>query len=362
LLMLETSVADKVPALISTGSYADAIAVATSARYVQTGNEESLYLKFVCYLFFVKVVICSSRSIRSFSFRDADFIFSTLMEYERMCMSSATAADVSKAQATFLSTVVSKFTPEAFNMLRRYLSTTADVKSVTNLLLRAQKFTDAGSAMALRAVGESDFREKQGILAEASRVFGLGKETALYKSCTDDYLELLKDQEVVRTKYGTNEVAPENSSVTGTISALLKFAASNIREQHRLLTDADKIAKKFRVSEKRLWHIKVKAFADSEQWSNLRILADSKKSPIGYKPFARVAIRGKQSIEEVMRYIDRVTVPEERYDLFCEAGFWKNALEEAARMRDVGRLLSVKTLCNSPELQLQADQMMARLA
>jgi hypothetical protein len=32
LLMLETSVADKVPALISTGSYADAVAVATTAR------------------------------------------------------------------------------------------------------------------------------------------------------------------------------------------------------------------------------------------------------------------------------------------------------------------------------------------
>lgn len=34
LLMLETSVSDKVPALISTGAYADAIAVATAARYV----------------------------------------------------------------------------------------------------------------------------------------------------------------------------------------------------------------------------------------------------------------------------------------------------------------------------------------
>jgi vacuolar protein sorting-associated protein 16 len=34
LLMLESSVADKVPALISTGSYADAMAVATTARFV----------------------------------------------------------------------------------------------------------------------------------------------------------------------------------------------------------------------------------------------------------------------------------------------------------------------------------------
>jgi len=200
-------------------------------------------------------------------------------------------------------------------------------------------------------------------LQEASRVFGLGKDTALYKSCTDDYLELLKDQEVLRTKYSSSEVAPEGSSVTGTISAVIHFAAANIREQHRLLADADKVAKKFRVSEKRLWHIKVKAFADSDQWSNLRLLADSKtKSPIGYKPFARAAIKGKQNVNEVLKYIDRVTVPEEKYDLFCEASLWKNALEEAAKLRDARRILNVKTLCNSAELQMLADQMLARMA
>lgn len=87
------------------------------------------------------------------------------MEYEKACMSSASATDVSKAQATFLGTVVTKFTPEAFHTLRRYLMTMTDIKSVTNLLLRAQKFTDAGAAMALRALRESDLREKQGILA-----------------------------------------------------------------------------------------------------------------------------------------------------------------------------------------------------
>jgi len=194
-------------------------------------------------------------------------------------------------------------------------------------------------------------------------VFGLGKDTALYKSCTDDYLELLKDQEVLRTKYGSSEVAPEGESVTGTIASVIHFAAVNMREQHRLLADADKISKKFRLSDKRLWHIKVKAFADSEQWSNLRILADSRtKSPIGYKPFARAAIKGKQNENEIMRYIDRVTDPEEKYDLFCEAGLWKKALDEASKMRDTQRILNVKTLCNSPDLQLLADQMMARLA
>ena len=176
-------------------------------------------------------------------------------------------------------------------------------------------------------------------------------------------MELLKDQAVLRTKYGSSDVAPEGSSVTGTLTSLIHFAAANMREQHRLLADADKIAKKFRVSEKRLWHIKVKAFADSEQWSNLRILADSKtKSPIGYKPFARAALKGRQNTNEIMKYIERVTVPEEKYDLFCEAGLWKNALDEAVKLRDARRILNVKTLCNSSDLQLLADQMLARMA
>jgi hypothetical protein len=282
------------------------------------------------------------------------------MEYEKVCLAST--SDISKAQATYLSTVVSKFTPEAFHLLRRYLGTTPDVKSVTNLLVRAQRYTDAGMTLALRALGERDAREKQGILAEASRVLALGKDTSLYKSCTDDYLELLKDQEIVRTKYGTSDVLPADLSVIGLISSLLKYAAVNVREQHRLLSDADKIAKKFRVSERRLWHAKVKAFAESDQWSNLRILADSKKSPIGYKPFARAVIRGRQGTDEALRYIDRITVPEERYDLLCEAKMWRQALDEASRMRDTRRVLSVKSLCNSPDLQLLADQMMARLA
>ena len=200
-------------------------------------------------------------------------------------------------------------------------------------------------------------------LQEASRIFGLGKETAFHKTSTDDYLDLLRDQELLRTKYGAYEVAPETSSVTATISSVIQFASTNVREQHRLLSDADKLGKKYRVPERRFWHIKVQAYADSGQWSNLRMLGDSRaKPPIGYKPFARAAIRGKQSSAEILKYIDRVSVPEERYDLLCEASLWKQALDEAGKLKDARRVLNVKTLCNSSEIQLLADEMMGRLA
>jgi hypothetical protein len=120
---------------------------------------------------FAKVSECQVSLTFLLFHRDAEFIFSTLMEYERFCMSTASGNDVSKAQSTFLGTVLSNFTPEAFHTLRRYLGTTADVKSVTNLLLRAQRFTDAGAAVADRATRESDLREKQGMLAVSLSLF-----------------------------------------------------------------------------------------------------------------------------------------------------------------------------------------------
>jgi vacuolar protein sorting-associated protein 16 len=326
LLMLESSVADKVPALISTGSYPDAVAVATAAR-------------------------------------DADFIFHTLMEFQKHCFDGN--PDAAKANQTFISSVVTKFTPEGFHTLRRYLGTRPDVKNTIQLQLRAQKFADAGIVTARRALEESkrEQQDKSTMLKEASRIFGMGKDTMFHKGCTDDYLELMKDQEVLRTKYGSQQVAPDSSSVIETITSVIYHASRNEREAHRLVVDADKIAKKFKVPEKMLWHTKVNAFSRTEQWNRLQALADSKaKPPIGFKPFARAAIKGKQSNETIARYIERVTVQEERFDLYCEASLWRKALEEAGRLRDERRIIDVKNRCNDPDLQLKADQMLAKLA
>lgn len=327
LLMMETSVADKVPALLATGAYPDAVAVASQAK-------------------------------------DQDFIMVGLLALAQSLVKTATtAAEVTKAKSNFMGALVAKYTPESFHTWRQYLEGQGDVKQITNLHLRAQNFADAGATLALRALSEPDTRERRGMLEESSRIFGLGKETTFAKSCTDDYLELLKDQEVLRNMYGSNDVAPESTSVTSTIASVLKFAAVQQREQHRLLSDADKLAKKFRVPEKRLWHVKVNAFADSAQWSNLRLLSDSRaKPPIGLKPFVRAVIRGGQPTSEITRYLERLPTPEERYDMYCEANLWKQALEEATKLCDGQRILNVKTLCSSSEIQLLADQALGRLA
>lgn len=222
-------------------------------------------------------------------------------------------------------------------------------------------------------------------------MFGLGKDSAFQKACTDEYIDLLGAQEVrtkmlapvvffkfhshkcaimhakrlsqiLRNKYGSDDIAVDGSSITDTILSLIRHAAANKRDANRLLSDVDKLGKKFRIPEKRLWHIKVKAFAENGEWENLRSLGDSKtKSPIGFKPFARAAIKGKLSAAEVKRYIERVTVPEERYDLFCEAEMWKRAIDEASKMRDSQRIVTVRASSNSEEIQELCNKALSRL-
>jgi hypothetical protein len=102
--------------------------------------------------------------------RDADLIFSTLMEYERVCLTTAPGGDLAKAQSLFYGNIVTKFTTEAFSHLTCYLQTLPDSKNVLNVLMRSQKFAEAGMVLAKRALKESDVREKQGILGVSDHI------------------------------------------------------------------------------------------------------------------------------------------------------------------------------------------------
>jgi vacuolar protein sorting-associated protein 16 len=66
------------------------------------------------------------------------------------------------------------------------------------------------------------------------------------------------------------------------------------------------------VPDKRLWHLRVRALAASGQWAALGLLASEKKSPIGYAPFARAAMRQGQPAAEVEGYVERIAQADEK--------------------------------------------------
>jgi hypothetical protein len=88
--------------------------------------------------------------------------------------------------------------------------------------------------------------------------------------------------------------------------------------------------------------------------------ADSRaKPPIGIKPFAQAVIKGWQGQAEILYYIDRMTDKSDgdaRYELLCEAGMWKKALEEAVKLGDGRKIANVRSMCNSPDIQRLCDK------
>lgn len=326
LILKEQSPADKVAALLAIGSYADAAAVAAKSR-------------------------------------DPDLIFSAMEAYERSLSSNE------EGKSLYFSGVINKFPNEAVNMFTSYYSRFGslqggDARPSINILLRRQKHTDAGLKMAQKALSmkspgmsESELgKQKIDALKEAANIFDLGgKDCAFQKTCTDEQIALMTEQEQLRRSYGSHDVAPPSTSVNSTLVSILKYGAVNPRSTHRLNADVEKLAKKFKVPEKRLWHIKVRALAESHQWPLLRNLADSRvKPPISLKHFAMAAIKGGQSQVEIMFYIDRMQDKndgDDRYDLFCEAGYWKKALEEAVAKGDGGKIANVRSTCHDPDIQ-----------
>lgn len=316
LLTLESSITDKVPGLTAIGLYADAVTVASHAK-------------------------------------DDNLIFHVLAEFEKSCILKN--KDPSQAQISYLSTVVRKFTPEAMNTLSKYFETMEDVKHVINLRNMARHFSISGTIVARRALDAPREQDRLSLLQEASRIYAQDKENIFLKSCTDEYLELILEQERLRRAFGP-DVTAKTTSVTDTIFNVLCYAAVKLRDSNKLIAEGEKLAKKFKVPEKRLWHTKIRAFAATDQWQNMRQLAESRtKIPISFKYFALAAIKHKRDISDILWYIQRVTDGEERYDLFCEAKLWKRALEEAKRLDDVHRVMHIKTVCNSPEIQQLCD-------
>lgn len=281
------------------------------------------------------------------------------MEFEKYC--GQNIPEAGRAQNTYLTAITQKFPPEAVNLLVQYFSSMNDVKHVMNLQVKAQNYAKAGSIIAERALNLPREHERLSMIQEASRIFGIGRDAVFQKTCTDEYLELLLEQERLRRAYGP-DVTTKTSSVTETIFNVLCYAAVKMRESRKLLAEGEKIAKKFKVPDKRLWHTKIRAFAATDQWTNLRTLSESKtKPPIGFKYFALAVIKKKQSNVEILRYIEKVTDSEERYDLFCEAKYWKRAIEEARKMDDVNRIMNVRTVCNIPEIQQLCEKYAASM-
>lgn len=102
--------------------------------------------------------------------------------------------------------------------------------------------------------------------------------------------------------------------------------------------------KRFKLSDKSLWYIKINCYCSKGAWHLLYRLANEKKSPVGYRPFAAACIKHGQPPTETEKYVEKISDAEEKYALFVELKLWRRAAEVANKLRDPYKLQDVSKL------------------
>lgn len=187
--------------------------------------------------------------------------------------------------------------PEALDMLKRYykhqhgpLLLSSDNRSkLQQVLLYNRGHLDAGLVLTMHALEQKTAANKLQSLREASHVFGQGKDTGFHKAAVDEHLDLLELQRNYELRC-QEQMHFADLSVLQTVEKLLSLGLEKPSETRWTEPEIAKIAKRFRVPEKALWHLRIHCCAAAKEWGLLARLAAEKKSPVGYKPFARACI------------------------------------------------------------------------
>jgi hypothetical protein len=122
---------------------------------------------------------------------------------------------------------------------------------------------------------------------------------------------------------------------------------------------ATQLKSALRIGDKRMWHVEVCALSRTGAWDDLfKLVSQSKKPPpIGYAPFIEACIAAGAPAEAA-KYIARLPEYHEQMEWLCNIGFWSDAVDIAARERDVDALMLLRDRCRQPIIQQKIEKIM----
>lgn len=211
---------------------------------------------------------------------DTDLIYLTLIHLERH----------RPDMETFYRLVHSH--PAAANLLKIYYRnkvTPTDRSTLHNLLVYGKNYLEAGMAAVSQAYAQPTVEGNVQHLREAVQLFGQGRADVLtLKTMTEEQLELIDVQKTLEIRSHREFVGLSLAETLYNITLLSIEYPSDAATWDR---EVAKLVKKFKVSEKALWHTRLQCYCRTGSWTLLNKLASEKKSPIGYRPFATACIK-----------------------------------------------------------------------
>lgn len=168
------------------------------------------------------------------------------------------------------------------------------------------------------------------------------KNKAMLQSAVDDQITLLRFQaQLEKTSNLSFSKLSINQTLFKCIMQSVLSAEVKFIDWHGTIA---KLVKAFQVPEKVVYQLKLQCFSRLNRFDLVQSLAQEKKPPCGYLPFALVCIDAKRSFEEIEYYIEKLPSFADKYPLYFHLKRWSRAAEIAAIARDVDKLKEVTVL------------------
>jgi hypothetical protein len=203
---------------------------------------------------------------------------------------------------------------------------------------------ETANLMIIDAFGDPALDSRIKTLKDAARHYTNARDHPFKAKATEEQAQLLQAQK------GLEKALKEPFVNLPLGDTLYQVVLQNDQER------ANKLRKDFKVPDKRFWWIKVKALADSNNWSELERFSKSKKSPIGYEAFADECIE-KNNRFEAKKYIVKC-LAENKVGYFVKIGAWEEAIDAALANRSDEELQMIEQACNGRRdvLKMIADR------
>ncbi|KAI9292478.1 hypothetical protein K502DRAFT_325777 [Neoconidiobolus thromboides FSU 785] len=163
----------------------------------------------------------------------------------------------------------------------------------------------------------------------------------------EEQIKLLNYQNQLKEKVGQSIMG---SSLAETIKLATRYEEYSI---------VNKIQKEFKVNEKMYYYCKIQGYILGNHFVELEKFANSKKSPIGYKPFYDLTLKAQQP-SQALKYA-LLCDPKIRPNLLLNLNAFLDAAKQAFINKDKDMLNTIRDKCTNPSMKQEIDTLIIKL-
>ena len=279
-------------------------------------NEPAISRKVPLLLYMEEFELALDRAIES---SDPDLIYLVIMKIHEEDKALRGSPDFVPGETNTIERVLNK--PVAREMLLSYAKQIDD-DLLSYAYRHLKRLQDAGNFSVTKAFSYSDLKSRTEFLNIAMKFYEKHEKDQLFAALTKEQLALTERQKLLARETGDPRML--ESSVTQSICRLL------LKDNE---SKAEKLARQFSVSDKKLWYLKLKVRAGQNDWPGVEKLARQKKNPpIGFKPFANIAVQ-KNQFGMAEEFILKVNEVDYQLSMLQYIGAYKSAAEVAIKSK-----------------------------